>query len=539
MRAIHWIRLRQEFHELTYLLSFAAYNPKDRSLTNRLYLVYLFIFFSIWTFVVLVFFASGGAFLLQLLNPNNPSASATFIMTLVLTVWSLVTYWLALKRSPVVFSEEDAVLICQMPLNPRLVVLRWLPMPWLKSAIPFWLLAVALGFSLADIALAPGAMTANRLFAYIYSGLQAWLVILPHHLTLYILIWVVGIWMMKKERWWPWLSMAVMVFLVFFILSLSAMGYNLDMRLPAFVYVVIRTLVYPLQAGFSQGVLSQAILSAWAVSVVSFLILTLNSADFSTSRAVQETHELHTLGMLARYGHTLIVQEMRIKRRLGVSRRSVWMPSWAGARALIWKDVLQYLRSFDWGDFFNLVFIFITMVSIASFPVLSNHILLVAVWAIHTGKATALRLRNDLSRWSVMRQLPISRQRLILFDLATTCMLVLMVSLAGLGASAAISAIPFSSLALLLPGMIAAVAGSIAFDVIRKSRSSMLLSGNAPEVGALGILLGVICAEVPVWLYTMVPDTHRLGVAFLVSVLLGAAALNLAISAYRYIDITA
>lgn len=540
MRAIHWVRSKQEIYELTYLLSFAAYNPQDRSLTNRLYLVYLFIFFSIWTFIVLVFFASGGAFLLQLLNPIDPTSAAIFVEILVLMVWSLVTYWLALKRSPVVFSEEDAFLICQMPLNPRLIILRWLPMPWLNSAIPFWFLAVTLGFSLAEITLAPGAMTTNRFLTYGWSGLQAWLVMMPLHLMFYVLIWAVGIWMMKKKRQWLWLSLALLAALIFIMLSLLAIGFSFSMTLPTLVHTVIQTLIYPLRAGFIQGLLKLALASAWAASGVSFLILFLAGAGFSTNRAAQETHELHTLKMLLRYGKTFVARELRIKKRLGVTRRSVWLPDWAGASALIWKDVvLQTLRTFGWGEFFNLAFIFIAMTSIAYLPNLGNRILLIAVWSIQTGKATVVRLRNDLAHWSVMRQLPLAHQKLILFDLTAACIFVLVVSLTSFGVAAVATATPFLSIALFLPGMIAAVAGGTAFDVIRRSRSSMLLSGNSPEVGALGIILGVLCAEIPVLLHSMVPGLPGIGLAFLSSVLLGVGTLMLAISTYRYIDISA
>ena len=39
MRAIHWLRSRQESRKLAYWLSLVAYDRGDRSLSNRIYLL--------------------------------------------------------------------------------------------------------------------------------------------------------------------------------------------------------------------------------------------------------------------------------------------------------------------------------------------------------------------------------------------------------------------------------------------------------------------------------------------------------------------
>ncbi len=61
MQAVHWLRSRQEERELIYWLSIASYDVRDRSVNNRIYLLYLIVFFSIWIFMTLTLFASAGA----------------------------------------------------------------------------------------------------------------------------------------------------------------------------------------------------------------------------------------------------------------------------------------------------------------------------------------------------------------------------------------------------------------------------------------------------------------------------------------------
>src|SRR5512140_1419204 len=225
MRAVHWLRTRQEDRELAYWLAIVAYEQRDRSFINRIYLLYLIIFFGAWVFVVLTFFASVGAFVLRWLNPVDPIQSVLFLEVLLLGVWSVFAFWQSLRRSPVVFSEQDEVLICHTPVNRRYVTLRWILMPWLTSGIVFWLAAIVLGFSVAEITM-PGAMSAGRIFEYAGYGLRSLAVIVPIHLGLFALQWVAGILRLQKDverRWLAWLvipgTIAFFSFLLIFIFN--------------------------------------------------------------------------------------------------------------------------------------------------------------------------------------------------------------------------------------------------------------------------------------------------------------------------------
>ncbi|MBG0787859.1 MAG: hypothetical protein H0S79_22450, partial [Anaerolineaceae bacterium] len=177
MRAIHWIRSRQESEELSYWLSIVSYNPKDHSFSNRMYLVYLLVFFSIWWFMVLIWFANTGGMLLTMLFPGAEMARAVGLTLIVLLVWFFTMLYLALRRSPAAFSEEDAYMVCQMPLGPRKLVLRWSLLPWIKSLIPFLILAMALGFSLAEVSLKATGVVDPSIFEYVVEGVRAALVL--------------------------------------------------------------------------------------------------------------------------------------------------------------------------------------------------------------------------------------------------------------------------------------------------------------------------------------------------------------------------
>ena len=496
MNAVHWVRTRQEESELTYWLSFVAYKHRDHSITNRIYLLYLVIFFSVWIFVTLTFFANGGAILLRLLNPGNPVRAAIFLEVLLIGIWCVFAFWQSLKRSPVVFSEQDEALICQMPVKRRYVTIRWFLMPWLKSAVPFWLAAIALGFSVAETIL-PGVINANRIVWYAGYGLRAWLVIIPIHIALFSMIWAVGIYRLQKNLERPWLAWPVILICVAFFSFLLIFTFNANAFPPGPWDDIAKTILYPLQAGFEAGKISAALLAGGSFALTMLGIMVWISGTFSLSRAAQETREVDTLNSAVRYGLTSYAENLRTKRRLGVKRAPSRLPPFASAGILIWKDILQSQRSFHLSSLFVWFRIFLITLSLPLLPDPGSRVFLIAVWVIQIGQVSVIRIRSDLSRWSLVRQLPISSKKFLLFELSSVCLLAVMISLTGLATHSIIFKTPVDGLAALVPGMVAEVAGMANFDVIRRSRTNLLLTGSAPEAGATGLFFGLIIAAVP------------------------------------------
>lgn len=521
--AVNWLRSRQEIGELNFWLSIVAYDPNDQSLSNRLYLVYLVLFFSVWIFVTLTFFASGSAILLPLLNAQDPGKAALVIMGIVLAIWNLVRLYNALKRSPVEFSDEDSYLLCQTPVSRRAVVLRWFWMPWFKSAFPFWMLALLLGYSLGDIAFSDTIIT-SHFIEYLGYGLRAWLILAPIHLALFALQWTIGVAHVRPNARVGYSTALALV-------SGIALPVVLWLALPWFEKAGVRVIV---AAGIGAAILNLA-------------ALVMTAKRFNLSRAAQETRKHVLLNDALRYGQSDYAEYLRDQQRLRKEKAPTRLPGRAGPAALIWKDLLQVMRGLRlsklqrWFSLASAAFgIFVMPGSISS--------LLLFIWVIQVGKIAITRLRSDLSCWPIFHQLPISNRRVIILDMASALVGIVAVSLlAGLGgwavrnallnteagsllmAQASESAGILSLVTfLLIPGTAVAVAGMAALDVVRHAQSNLLLIGQVPDIDFLGLISGLVAAGLPVFIMAVLPGPADVILGFGSSLLMGAIALVLA-----------
>lgn len=536
MRAIHWLRSRQEGREISYWLSFVSFETKDRSLNNRIYLVYLLAFFSVWWFITLVWFAEAGATLLTIFSSSQPVTVAVSLELIVLFVWFTISFIQDLRRSPVSFSEEDAFLVCQMPVDPRKVVLRWLAMPWVKSLIPFLIFALVLGFSLAEISLSPGEKTGQDLLEYAWVGLRAVLAIIPLHLTLFSLNWSAGIWFMGHQRKWRAGFLPIVYFLIISLLFLSGLFVLLSGELPAALKSGSTIIEGQLRVGFGDGDLSGRLMNSWLVAIFSLIDLFFGSRRFSLSWAAQETKLQSKIQDLKRYGFFGLAREIQKQSRLGIERKAIWLPTWQDAMAMPWKGILQYLRTFELSALFKGLIFISSMMGLVFLPNLSGRIFLVLTWTLQAGKFLTARLRHDLTRWTITKQLPIKSEKWILAEFLPSAVTLSILSLAGLTAGSLAAGQAIGSEVIALPGMIAIIAGISAIDIFRNSRINLLISGHAPGVSELGVILGTICAGIPVLVYTAVPGLAGALLAFLVSMFIGSFAVIGAIKAYRMIQ---
>jgi hypothetical protein len=520
---VNWLRGRQEIGELNFWLTVVSYDPNDESFSNRLYLVYLVLFFSVWIFVTLTFFASGSAMLLPLLNAQYPGKAAVVLMGSILAIWNMVRLYNALKRSPVEFSDEDSYLLCQTPVSRRAVVLRWFWMPWFKSAFPFWLLAMLLGYSLGDIAFSDTIIT-SHFVEYLGYGLRAWLTLAPVHLALFALQWVIGVMRVRANA-------RVRYSTALALISGLALPVVLWLALPWFEkagYVVI------VAAGIGAAILSLA-------------ALVMTAKRFNLSRAAQETRRHVLLNDALRYGQSNYAENLRAEQHLRKEKAPTRLPGRPGPAALIWKDLLQVMRGLRlsklqrWFSLASTAFgIFVMPGSISS--------LLLFIWVIQVGKIAITRLRSDLSCWPIFHQLPISNRRAVMLDMASALVGIVAVSLlAGLGGWAVrnallnteagsllmaqagesvgiISSVTF----LLIPGTAVAVAGMAALDVVRHAQSNLLLIGQAPDVDFLGLISGLAAAGLPVFIMAVRPGLAGSLLGFGSSLLMGAIAMFLA-----------
>ncbi len=532
MKAIHWLRSRQEEREIAYWLSFVAYEKSDHSLSNRIYILYLILFFGVWVFVTLTFFASGGAILFELLSPQNPVHAALLVQMVLLAAWSLTSVWKAIRRCPVLFSEEDGLLIGQTPLPRAGIILRWMWMPWLKNAIPFWVVSVTLGFSLAEMTI-PGAMGANRIFEYMGFGIRAWLAILPIHLLLFGINWLLGVVRLStriNSRRWLWFALPLLIlFYGFLIFSITG-----DVT-PSVAQIVDKFLIF-LRIGYT-GVFNWLIwMVNWIVTFLLLVILYLVSRNFSLGRAVQETGRLELINTANRYGFTSLVEQEKTQQRLGVERKPTRLPDIAGSGALIWKDILQTKRTFQLTGLLTWLQIFGFLFVIPVLPDIGSRGIVVILWIIQLAQISVKRIRSDLAVWPLIRQLPISHKKSLINDLGFTYFLAVLISLAGFLVGGVVFGTQMLGLAWLVPGMVAAISYAAVFDVIRRSRSGLLLNGSVPELSAGGILLGILFAGIPLLIHVLVAGILGLLLSVLVSCGMAYLAFELAAYAYRNID---
>ena len=536
MRAIHWIRSRQESEEISYWLSIVSYNPKDRSFSNRIYLLYLVIFFSLWWFMVLVWFADTGAMLLALLFPAAVGNAAVGLELGILLIWFLTLIGLSLKRSPVAFTEEDATLVCQMPLNPRALVFRWSVMPWVKSLIPFLMLAIALGFSMAEVSFrAEGVMDPN-IFSYIIKGLRAALVLIPVHLTAFALNWANGLWFMSRQRRglaWVLPILSIMVIGTFL---LSGVLVSFGAPLSAALGKVSSLLPNVLWAGFGVGNLGDILLTGSLVGLIAVAVMVFSASRFSASQAAQETKEQMVNRTLRRYGFSDQVRERKNQKRLGIAQRTRWLPNWTGPAALIWKDILQTRRAVGASTLYTLFTFLGVGLGLAFIQGFGGRVLLILTWALQAGKFLTRRLREDLAHWPTLRQLSIRPEEWIQADLAFSAGLVLLVSLVGMVGGAVLSAQSPLGEILSLPGMILSIAGISAMTIFKHSRIDLLMTGQAPGITEFGVLLAAVCAGLPMMVYSFLPGLVGDLLGFIISLVVASMTINASIRAYRTIE---
>lgn len=534
MQVLHWLRTHQEEFELSYWFSIVSYDQTDHSFLNRAYFFYLILFFSLWFFAVLTFFAGVGAAALKFFNPEDPASAAMFLELLLLGGWCLFNLWQSLRRSPVVFTEQDEVLICQTPLNRSLLVLRWLLMPWLKSGILFWLVAVLLGYSCAEIAMV-GDATVSHVFEYVRYGLRAWAVIVPIQLSLFTLTWITGVERLQKDRRpsrYLWLILPVALFWFAFLL---AGAYRAFPPTSPLWQAIADVALYPLSAGFTLTHFWGSLSVGIGIVLLLLSVLAMCSTHFNLSRAAQETHEVSMLETALHYGFTSYARQLQDQKRLGVGHSPTRLLEFKGASVLMWKSLLQEQRSFRYSSLFTWLWLSLLLFAYPLLPNLGSRLFAIGYWAIQIGQITSKQIHKDLSNWPLLRQLPLTVKHFIVFDLLPASVFVFLVSFLGLIAGSLLFNPTAGSLVFLLPGAIASIAGVASFDIFRQARSNALMIGTSPGISAIGMILELVFVIIPFLVAYLLPGPFGTSFSVLLSLGLGVVAFRLAEGAYHII----
>jgi hypothetical protein len=108
MGAVWMVGERRLASRIRFWLAAVGYDPRDRSIGHRIYLLYVLIFFSLWGFTVLLLLTDLGVGILTLFEEINPLQAAVTITGVLLLLDFLIRSYRASKRSPFKFTEDDA-----------------------------------------------------------------------------------------------------------------------------------------------------------------------------------------------------------------------------------------------------------------------------------------------------------------------------------------------------------------------------------------------------------------------------------------------
>ncbi len=487
---------RRALSGLAYWLSALGYDLRDRSVANRAYLVYFCAFWAVWTVAVLSLLGSGVATILSKIQAYFPPPQV--IMTLseyALAIWVLANLWQVARRSPFLFSEEDAYLLCQTPVDRRKVGMLWFFQAAIRSLLPFAAVAVILSFALTEWRLG-GSPTVPLVFEALKESLRALMLIVPLQIGVQAALWAFGASRLHRKRAPSWMrhlsSAAVLLFLAGFFI-------------PGLRSLLLAPWVPPISGAFSQGVPFSSELARVGVTlfylVAGMFLLSAETKKISLRRAAQETSHISAVRLARRYGQYGLAESLLLRRRLGTARSPSRFLAGSGGNVLFWKDLLQSLRSIRLGDIINLIWIVGLSISMFGASDWRLQVVVAGVWTLSVGGHTTRRLRSDLAHWWLFGSLPLTADRILAGEVLLSC---------GMAVSASWLALAFSgrdavfvlSASALAPALAASAALPATQDILRHSHTRAFMSPgiteeNVPREGVGGVIQGLVTVLIP------------------------------------------
>ena len=504
MKAVWLVRLRDLAGRMRFWTAIVGYNPRDRSLSHGIYLIYVVIFFSLWGFAVLALLASLGAGMLTMVKGLTPTAASTMIVGAILLMYAIWQGYMSGKRSPFIFSETDAELICQTPVDRRQVALAWFLVDWIPGGLVFGGLAIVLRFAILQLAEQGGVVWAH-LPGYLLAGLQVVCIILPLHLAFMATDYALGALRLRGDMDNPWLRwIPVWVGLGLIILAITSIqGFQ----------IILWPVLFPLKAGFGEVYWLAGFSLAIILAIIGLLSLYWASPGLNLSRAAQESRFKWSAQQVSWLGDSQLRREMLTRKRLGVGHQASRIHGRAGAWALIWKDWVTTLRAMNFGTTMGWIGIFWVYLGLILAPDWGARIWAFTIWSLLVSQRCTERLRADLKVWAITRQLPFSGRETLAAQVATPVLATTLLSWLAMGIISALGFSPMIFLIVLVPTTILCITLTAAFDILRHCHSSELLAGQAAELGAGGVVLGIILGGTPMVMVSWILNQyHTIGV---------------------------
>lgn len=491
MSPVWFVRSRQLASSLRYWLIIVGYNRNDRSLTHKIYLVYVAIFFTLWGFAMLAFFASTARSILTPFHLPSIPLAATALSTILLLGWFLFNTYQAARRSPLAFSEDDAYLICQTPVSRRAVAFAWLAGSWPLQAALLGAVGVVLAFAGVDAALA-GKTTLADSPLYLLAGFRSLLVTALLVGGMQCLAWAFGCLRLRGDRdLGPRLWLAPAGLGLFLAVGLFSGGSPMQSLTGGPMAILLQPLIFPLASGYGLEAWLGGLLAGAAWAALGALALWLAADGVNLSRAAQETTRQVARLNAAAAGNSDAAGELALQQKLGIGHSPALFPAGPGWMALFWKNLVRTERRGGWAFLSPWLSIFFVGLGVALIPDWGGRALILLVWGSLVAQQAGQSLRADLAQWGIFRPLPVPARRELLADLAIPAVLAtVMAWLSILGGAATRSGGALTAwAALLVPGLALGIVLGGAVDILRSAKSQALLVGNAPAPGGISLAI--------------------------------------------------
>lgn len=521
MQAVWMVRSRQILSRFRFFLAIFGYDRNDRSLTHKIYLVYAAVFYILWSFAVLSLLAGATAQFLEDIGKLGAQSSgspitvphmAVGISTFGLLVWFILAAYRASRRSPIIFSEEDAYLVCQTPADRRAVALAWLAGQWPPGAAPIWAVAVTLGFALIE-ASSQGNLNGSDIPRYVLAGFRSLSIVLFLQLGMLAIIWALGVLRLQKDHLRPQLFLVPLVGAALLAVAWFYSGWSgfIPATAPGWA-VILKPLQIPFQAGYGLSNWGVGMLIALGWAAVGLLALSWAATALNLSRAAQESRGLpaHGLGVISE--PTPTVQPLHKRGVRGTERSpSPWFGrlNWKArrrAQALVLKDLVRSSRLGWLARLGRWIGLYLVGLGVLLIPVLPGSdwaagALALVYWALLVAQQSTQPLKNDLAKWWLFRQLPVSAREAVSAELTIPWLRAVLIAWASLFTADALklAGMPaifganwglFLGLALLAIFLIRCISLIGTLDMLRQAKSALVLAGESPQVGTFSLFLG-------------------------------------------------
>jgi hypothetical protein len=188
---------------------------------------------------------------------------------------------------------------------------------------------------------------------------------------------------------------------------------------------------------------------------------------------------------------------MRIRQRLEAGHFTNQFAGHARVWALIWKDWVQVSRRFDARSVISWLLLFGSGLGMLIASDWGTRIWVFVVWGLFIGQVCSKRFNSDINLWVLFRLLPFSVKEILLAEIASSVVWATLLCWFAYGICSLVGFHPSLIVAVLSPGIILCITLASVFDILRQSKVDALIAGHAAEMGAVGLLFGLIMAGIP------------------------------------------